>query len=45
MAYIENHVWTNNTTSFTTAEEAISDMRSYFSTSYDSFPKNKFLKE
>ena len=35
MAYIENHVWTNNTTSFTTADEAISDMRSYFPTSYD----------
>jgi len=39
MAYIENNVWTNNTTSFTTADEAISDIRSYFPTSYDSQDK------
>tara|TARA_B100001057_G_scaffold310016_1_gene310027 strand:+ start:558 stop:821 length:264 start_codon:yes stop_codon:yes gene_type:complete len=39
MAYIENCVWTNNTTSFTTADEAISDMRSYFDSSYDSQDK------
>ena len=39
MAYIENCVWTNNTTSFTTADEAISDMRSYFDSSYNEVSK------
>tara|TARA_B100001113_G_C21039420_1_gene591629 strand:- start:477 stop:740 length:264 start_codon:yes stop_codon:yes gene_type:complete len=34
MAYTENSVWRNSTTSFTTADEAIADMRSYLVSSY-----------
>jgi len=34
MAHTENSVWRNSTTSFTTADEAIADMRSYLVSSY-----------